>query len=172
MLTDSRAAVIKDVRDTRALLRRFAPEVLKELDKANRAAAKPLVNKAKSYVPSDSDQLENWSKYGRYRWESNKVKSGIKFKSDRRQRGRRYNALLTFMNIDVAGSIYELAGYQDPGTQFNRQLTGRFGRAPRIIWRAVDREALVKLRSEILQNYKDAEAALNHELAKRRAGNK
>lgn len=165
MPTDSQALVIRDIKYTRAQMRKFAPEVLKELDKTNRAAAKPIITAAKSKVPDNSLQLKNWALYGRYKWDSAEVKKGIKFKADKRKRGYRYSAILGFMNESAAGSIFELAGFQSD-SPFVKEIEGRFGNAPRILWRVLDRQKLVQLRTEIAQNYKKAEDKFQRELNK------
>ena len=168
MPSDSQAFVVKDIKQTRRRLKQFAPEVLKELDKTNRKLAKPLLDKAKGTVPPDSVQLKNWVAGGRYKWDSAEVKKGIKFKADKRKRGQRYSAILGFMNESAAGSIFELAGYSDSSSNFAQELNARFGKAPRLIWRALDKAALVSLRNQIYRNYVEAEKSLNEELKKKR----
>jgi hypothetical protein len=157
-----RASVQSDVRLTRAKLRKFAPEVLKELDKANRKASKPVIDKAKRAVPPNELQLTNWAKGGRYQWDSGKVKRGIKVKQDKRRRGYRYSALLAFYNDTAAGAIFELAGTAQPGSLFNRELTVRFGAAPRLLWRVLDNQEFRKIQAEILNNYYEYEKKVNN----------
>lgn len=159
----SQATVQADIRRTRSQLRKFAPEVLKELDKANREAAKPVITAAKNSMPPNDLQLTNWTKYGRYKWDTAEAKRGIKFKQDKKKKNQRYSAVLAFFNQTAAGAIWELAGYRSTSL-FTKYVTQVSGPAPRGIWRQLNGTALANIREKVVANYRDAEQKLNEQL--------
>jgi len=154
---------IDNVRETRRALGKYAPEVRKALDKANREAASPLINLAKSYVPDLP--LSQWI-YGRTAYDKATVQKGIKVKAGKRSRRSPYSAVTQLRNESVAGSIFELAGKKSPNSTFARNLGGRFplGDVTRLIWKAVKNYPIRKYQDQVLENYAEAEKQLQRTL--------
>jgi hypothetical protein len=154
---------IDNVKETRRAMAKFAPEVKKALDKANREAGAPLLALARSYVPELP--LSNWI-YGRTAYDKSTVQKGIKIKQGKRSKGSPYSAVTQLRNESVAGSIFELAGKKSPNSTFARNLGGKFplGDVTRLIWKAVKNYPIRKYQDKVTENYAEAEKQLQQTL--------
>lgn len=164
---------VSNWRETRSALAKFAPEVKKALDKANREAGKPLVALAQSYVPADSP-LSGWADKdgngfwngGARAWNSAEVKRGIKIKQGKRSRSKRspWSAVTMLVNDSAAGMIFETAGSKSNGVfvqnLINKGYPFKEDGVTRIIWKAVKNYPIVKYRVAIKDNYAEAEKQL------------
>lgn len=132
-------SVVYGAKETRAALRKFAPDVIKQLDKEVNAAVSSLVTVAKGEVPNDPpmkgwrtsytraykkavfaknaftgrrDVFAGWTTgRGWPEWQGGEVKRGIKKKQGRKRKtGQRYSGLISLYNSSAAGSIFEIAG--------------------------------------------------------------
>lgn len=159
---------IENAAAVRRLMREAAPEFLKELDKANREAAKPILAYAKGLVP-DQAPISGWQHNGRTGWNSANVQKGIVARAGKRSSFADYRSLLEFRQMDTAGAIFEVLGRKsrptsEKGQRFLTVVENRFPRVSRILWRAVDDIGLTTLQHEIVENYKTFEAKLNMKL--------
>jgi hypothetical protein len=128
------------VRETVKALRKFDPELLKEMNAEIRAVMVPLRDKARGYAPSPQpDNLYNWAEgsagkkitarnsafrqfnvEGRLRlfplYDHNVVTKGIVYSQAPNKRNRNgWQALYYLANKSAAGAIYETAGRKNPG---------------------------------------------------------
>jgi hypothetical protein len=131
---------ITGVRETVKALRKFDPELLKEMNAEIRAVMVPLRNKARGYAPSPQpDNLYNWAEgttgktitarnsmfrtfntEGRLRlfplYDHAQAVKGIYYSQAPSKKNRNgWQALYYVANRSAAGSIYETAGRKNPG---------------------------------------------------------
>jgi hypothetical protein len=131
---------ITGVRETVKALRKFDPELLKEMNAEIRAVMVPLRNKARGYAPSPQpDNLYNWNENtvgktitarnsmfrtfnteGRLRlfpfYDHAQAVKGIYYSQAPSKKNRNgWQALYYVANKSAAGSIYETAGRKNPG---------------------------------------------------------
>lgn len=165
----ARATIIEDAARIRRVLKDLDPKMLRELDKANRQAAKPIIQEAAKMTPEVT--LSNWSgPFAKWKrrgegtgrgdliWDRADVVKGYKFKAGKRSSFNEYRALLQFRNENSAGAIFEQVGRKSTGKTpqgkaFIRNLMQRFPRTSRLMWRTVDEIGLDTLQQEIAKNY-------------------
>jgi len=158
---------IDNAASVRRQLREAAPDLLKEIDKANREAAKPILAIARAYVDTVPGPLYGWLHNGRTGWNANDVRKGMKFKAGRKVRGSEYRALLLFQQENTAGAIFEVTGRKSKGRNrpdFVTKLNNAYPRRSRLLWRAVDEQGIDIIQNEIIENYRSFEVKLNARL--------
>lgn len=131
---------LKGVLTTVKAMRKFDPDLLKEMNKEIRDVMVPLRNKARGYAPSPQpDNLYAWAEgsvgkkitkrnsafrqfnvEGQVRlfplYDHKTVVSGIKYSQAPSRRNRNgFRALYYIYNASAAGAIYETAGRKNPG---------------------------------------------------------
>lgn len=131
---------LSGVRETVKALRKFDPELLKEMNAEIRAVMVPTRNKARGFAPSPQpDNLYNWNEgtegkkitarnsafrtfntEGRVRlfplYDHATVTKGITYSQAPSKRNRNgWQALYYLSNKSAAGAIYETAGRKNPG---------------------------------------------------------
>jgi len=107
----------------RKALKQYAPDLATELRKEVAAALKPVVSRARGFVPSDSDIMSGWqrrsfseAKFPMY--DSNIIRKGISYKtSPSRANNRGFTSLAAIENKSALGAIIETAGRKNPGGQ-------------------------------------------------------
>ena len=108
-------------------LRKLQPEAVKALNKNVRAAAKPVVAKAKGYAPSEAP-LSGWG-ISRGIWENrtyvaSEVRAGIGFSTKPTKPNRKGFSYTAYIyNKTAAGAIYETAGRKNPNGQPTQEST-------------------------------------------------
>jgi hypothetical protein len=169
-MDNSADKVLKDAAKVRRLLKQFAPEMLRAMDKANREAAKPILNDAKAFVPPEAP-LTNWGKStGKLRWNDAEIKKGMVFRAGKKSSSKEYRALLQFKNQSRSGAIFEILGRRTPnpktpqGKYFVDTIQRKYPRKSRLIWRAVDETGIDTLLADIVQNYETARSQLNNRI--------
>lgn len=112
---------VKGVIGLRKALRAYAPDLAKELNREMGAALKPIVSKARSYLPSNSQVLSGWQgregrNQGKFpQYDSSLARKGITYKTSPSRANRRgFKSLATIFNKTAAGAIYETAGRKNP----------------------------------------------------------
>ncbi len=105
--------------DLRKALRRFAPDLEKQLRKDLTNAMKPVVAKARGFVPADAP-MSGWAT-GSYRdgkfptYNVSTIKSGITFSTTPgRVNPYGFSSMAKIQNKSAAGAIYEMAGRNGP----------------------------------------------------------
>lgn len=104
--------------EIRKALRRFTPDLEKELKTELRAALSPVVRKAKGYVTPDSP-MSGWrgrsfseAKFPIYNAET--IKRGIGYKvTPGKVNANGFSSMASIYNSSAAGAIYEIAGIND-----------------------------------------------------------
>jgi hypothetical protein len=107
--------------DLRKALRRFAPDLDKELKDELRKALSPVVRKARGYV--ESNPMSNWSdsrstgaEFPKY--DSAAIRRGIGYSTSPTKINRNgFSGMAKVFNRTAAGAIYEQAGVKNPQGQ-------------------------------------------------------
>jgi len=114
------AVKLSGVKYVLSQLSQVSPEARKNITKEVKRAARPIVSKARGFVPS-SAPLSGWESSkglwgeGARRFNSGEMKAGIGFSSAPTKPNRNgYSYIAYFYNKSVAGSIYETAGRKNP----------------------------------------------------------
>lgn len=168
---------VDNVRPFRRELSKYAPDVKKALDKANREAGAPLIALAKAQI-----QGTNMSNYGRWiskkdgrdlSWNPSAATSGIKIKQQGRAKGSPWAGVLQLRNESAVGAIYELAGRKGSpstpqGGKFienlqNIQNVSKKG-ISRVIWRAIVLFPARRYTEIVVKNYDEAQKELQKRL--------
>jgi hypothetical protein len=164
----AKAIMDQGIYQTRQILRKADRDAVNALDKANREAAKPTIEKAKDITPDVA--LSQWSKYGWSRrgsglgelnWDKSKIMRGYKFLAGKKSNFTGVRTLLRFANTSAAGGMFEIAGRgksqgtSPQGKAMVRTLNRKFPNPSRLLWKAVDEVGNEELRERIIQNYND-----------------
>jgi hypothetical protein len=110
---------VKGAVELRKALKAFTPDLAKETQKEIAGILKPIVSKARGFIPSTAP-LSGWARstngtWGNRVWSSSDAKRGIGYKttpSKVNQSG--FRSLARIVNASAAGSIYETAGRKNP----------------------------------------------------------
>jgi hypothetical protein len=111
--------VIRGNIDLRKALRSFAPDLEKQLRKDLAAAMKPVVAKARGFVPAESP-MSGWAprsfSEGKFpTYSQSTIKSGITYStSASKVNPYGFSSMATISNKSAAGAIYETAGRNGP----------------------------------------------------------
>jgi len=126
-------ATVKGGVELRKALRKFAPDLGKELPKEIAVALKPIVKAAKGYLPDNTQVLSGWlarpnsqSTFPTY--DAKLAKSGIGYKATPSKPNRKgFTSLARVFNKTAAGAIYETMGRKTPNSRFVQNQTGKYG---------------------------------------------
>jgi hypothetical protein len=104
----------------RKALREFEPDLAKSLQKEMQTALKPIVTKARGFIP-DQSPLRNWKSQSRGRWpvyDVGLMRRGISFKtSPTKPNSSGFSYLASIHNKTASGAIFETAGRTNPSGQ-------------------------------------------------------
>jgi hypothetical protein len=142
---------VTGVKQTLKTLNKLAPEMRKGFNKEYKNIVKPIVDDAKSRVPTQaplSGMNRNWKHLGT--WDGQKVKRGIVSKIDTRK--SRSKSASNFSNAETVGAlyvmsktgygiIYDMAGRKTQGSPFVQALQAQWGSASRSMWPAWETNA-------------------------------
>lgn len=109
--------------DFRKALRRFAPDINKQLVKELGNALRPIAAQARGFAPANSAVLSGWRNRSFNEgffptYSQSTVKANIGFKSSpSKVNSRGYSSAVTIYNNSRAGAIYESAGRANPQGQ-------------------------------------------------------
>lgn len=121
-LSEMAAVEVKGVKQLRSALRKFEPNLSKELTAEMRKELAPIVREAKGYIPSSSP-LSNWRarSFSEARFpffNASLMKSGIGYKASPSKPNRNgFQSYAKIYNKSAAGAIYETAGRKNPQGQ-------------------------------------------------------
>lgn len=144
---------VKGVIELRKALRKFAPDLSKQLTKEMGAALKPIVREARSLLPNNDSIISNWvgtqgraeGKFPQY--DRAIAARGITYKTSPAKANKRgFRSLATIFNKSAAGGIYETSGRKNPNSTFVRNLenkyqnslTGKGKESGRVIFKAYE----------------------------------
>lgn len=106
--------------ELRDAMTRFTPDLAKNLDEDMRAALRPIVRKARGFVPAQAP-LTNWNIYsqeqkGRFPWfNSLEIRRGIVETTETPAANRKgFSYAASILNTTAGGAIYETAGRKNP----------------------------------------------------------
>jgi hypothetical protein len=117
-------ASVKGGIELRKALRKFSPDLAKELPKEVAAALKPITKAARGYLPDDGQILSGWlareNSQARFpSYNARIVKQGIGYKTTPSKPNRRgFRSLARVFNKSAAGAIYETMGRKTPSSRF------------------------------------------------------
>lgn len=126
---------LKGVKQMRKALRLYTPELAKETTKEMARALKPIVAKARGYLPAPNDLLSNMLRQnkgrGFYRpfpaYDYAEAKRGIKYSTSPSRPNRRgFSYAASIYNASASGAIVEVAGRKSGlgGRPVNQMTTG------------------------------------------------
>jgi hypothetical protein len=125
---------LKGADKLRKALREFEPDLAKQTTKQMTAVLKPMTNKARGYMPADSQMLSGWTKATasadtvKYRvfpkYDQTEAKRGVKYSTSPSKPNKRgFVSLARIVNKSAGGAIYETAGRKNPGGQPSQAST-------------------------------------------------
>jgi len=112
---------LKGADKLRKALREFEPDLAKATTKQMAAALKPITNKARGYMPTNSSMLSGWTsatssentvKYRVFpKYDQAEAKRGVKYSTSPSKPNKRgFVSLARIINGSAGGAIYETAG--------------------------------------------------------------
>ena len=158
----------------RKALRQFEPDLAKETTKEIASFLKPVVTKARGFLPSNEEVPSGWVKRpnqdGRWAnrsYDAAEARRGVTYKSSPSKANRNgFRSLATIFNKSAAGAIYETAGRKSGITgkftpHLGGQLKGKGQKGTgRVIFRAVE-EDQGKAKAHIIKAIEKAAEKLN-----------
>ena len=129
---------LKGADKLRKALKEFEPDLAKKTTKEMSAALKPITNRARGYMPSNTAMLSGWTsatssentvKYRVFpKYDQAEAKRGVKYSTRPSKPNKRgFVSLARIVNISAGGAIYETAGRLNPSGQPSQASTrGKF----------------------------------------------
>ena len=119
---------ITGVQGTLSAMRKFDPDLYKQMNKQIRGAMIPIRDKARGFAPANSSMLSNWSNTGssdetaKYRpfpkYDQSEVQKGITYNQGANKRNASGFSMTHYVaNRSAGGAIYETAGRKNPNGQ-------------------------------------------------------
>lgn len=181
--------VLTGIKETLDNLKEFDKSAVRRFNKVINDELAGAERDAKNLI-SDQPPMSGWRKADAIRgktrggagwpgWNAGEIKSKItKTKAEGKVRRDYTTSAGALLNKSAAGSIFEVAGRQASGTkkmfaqtssgQFLRTIGNRFGKASRVVWRVVDKDA-DKIQANVAKALDDAKAELQRYLNRERA---
>ena len=129
---------LKGADKLRKALKEFEPDLSKKTTKEMSAALKPITNRARGYMPSNTAMLSGWTsatssentvKYRVFpKYDQAEAKRGVKYSTRPSKPNKRgFVSLARIVNTSAGGAIYETAGRLNPNGQPSQASTrGKF----------------------------------------------
>jgi hypothetical protein len=119
---------LKGADKLRKALKDFEPDLAKKTNKEMSAALKPITNRARGYMPSNTAMLSGWTsatssentvKYRVFpKYDQAEAKKGVKYSTTPSKPNKRgFISLARIMNTSAGGAIYDTAGRKNPSGQ-------------------------------------------------------
>ena len=119
---------ITGVQGTLSAMRKFDPDLYKQMNKQIRGAMIPIRDKARGFAPANSSMLSNWSNTGssddtaKYRpfpkYDQSEVQKGITYNQGANKRNASGFSMTHYVaNRSAGGAIYETSGRKNPSGQ-------------------------------------------------------
>jgi hypothetical protein len=171
---------VDGIQELRKALGQFAPDIKKQLDKANREASRPLIAFGKQNmvsIPMTKWFTSGWNDNGRdLRWDKATADKGIKIKMRGKSKRSEWSSVMQFRNESAVGAIFEAAGRKNKpttvgGEQFIKNTQRWFyvkgNGLTRGIWKAFFKDfGSGRFVDIVMKNYQEAEDALQKRLDK------
>lgn len=116
------AIVISGNTELRAALRRFAPDLEKNLRKEMASGLKPIVRAARNYVPAEAP-MSGWAArsftQGRFpQYNASTIRRGITYSTSVSKKNKNgFTSMAAIYNKSAVGAIYETSGRKNPNGQ-------------------------------------------------------
>jgi len=135
------SVVVTGLDDTLKLMRKFAPDLAKRMNKEIKAVMLPIRDNARKYVPQDNDMLSGWVKpfasqrtanYRPFpRFDNLQMRQGIVYRQGAsKTNSDGFRNLYYIANFSAPGSIFETAGRRekprDPSRSLNPNARAQF----------------------------------------------
>jgi hypothetical protein len=135
--------------ELRKALKNYAPDLAKESQKELSGILKPMVAKAKGFLPSNAEAPSGWlerpnakGRWAKRFYDESIVRKGITFSAAPSKTNKRgFKSLAAIYNKSAAGAIYETAGRKSGNTgNFSPRLGGSLkGNSQKMTGRAIFR---------------------------------
>jgi hypothetical protein len=120
-------AQVKGAIALRKALKQFEPDLAKSTQREIASALKPIVTKARGFLPSNDAVPSGWlkiegaqGKWATRYYDQSEAKRGITYKTTpSKPNSRGFRAVASILNKSAGGSIYETAGRKTTGQQGN-----------------------------------------------------
>ena len=158
--------------DLRRALKRFAPDLDKQLKTELAAALKPVVTQARGFVPANSDIMRGWQPraFSEARfpfYDSSTIKKGIVYKTTpSKANANGFTSMARIINQSAAGAIYDHAGRHTAGRFVANLNVSGGGEQPRVIDKAVEKNKPA-VQAEVQLVIANVEAKTNKQLKQR-----
>ena len=128
--------------ELRKALKKYTPDLAKEMQKEMASLLKPVTAKARGFIPSDAP-LSGWGKASpdaKWYWNGRAAKKGVGYKTTPSKVNRSgFKSLARIQNASMSGAIYETAGRKNPGGNFSPRLPGALVGSRKMAGRAIFR---------------------------------
>ena len=128
--------------ELRKALKKYTPDLAKEMQKEMASLLKPITAKARGFIPSDAP-LSGWGKASpdaKWYWNGRAAKKGVGYKTTPSKVNRSGSkSLARIQNASMSGAIYETAGRKNPGGNFSPRLPGKLVGNRKMAGRAIFR---------------------------------
>ena len=125
---------VKGAKNLRKAIKKFEPDLAKMTTKEMAAALKPITNKARGYMPSNSQMLSGWTSatssadttnYRHFpKYDQTEAKRGVKYSTTPSKPNKRgFVSLARIINSSAGGAIYETSGRKNPNGQPSQAST-------------------------------------------------
>jgi len=130
---------VKNLKQTMDLLKAYAPEQAKEINKRITTEATKVRDRARDYMPSVAlSNWNNWPDHASDGYVGSVVKAKTKTtRANNRSRGQVVSNYIGVVNGDAAGAIFQTAGRGGSTDMFVSNLLTKFG-GTRGLWKAFD----------------------------------
>ena len=137
--------------DLRRALKRFAPDLEKQLKTELAAALKPVVTQARGFVPANSDIMRGWQprSFSEARfpfYNASTIKKGIVYKTTpSKPNANGFTSMARIINQSAAGAIYETAGLIGPQPWVGPKAGGSSKKVSRSNWQGAGAQFISNL---------------------------
>ncbi len=155
---------VKDLKQTMDLLKAYAPEQAKDINKRITTEANKIRDRARDYMPNVAlSNWNNWPDHASEGYVGSVVKKRLKTtRANYRQRGVIVSNYIGVVSADAAGSIFQTVGKGTSTDMFVENILNKHP-GPRGLWRAFD-ELKAEVEPAIMAAVQDAQQLVNIKL--------
>lgn len=155
---------VKGLKQTMDLLKAYAPEQAKEINKRITVQAAKVRDRARDYMPDVAlSNWNNWPDHASGGYVGSVVKSKVKTtRANARPKGQIVSNYIGIVNADAAGAIFQFAGRGKSTDMFVDNLLSKHG-YKRGTWKAFD-ELKSEVQPAIMAAVEDATRIVNQKL--------
>lgn len=155
---------VKNLKQTMDLLKAYAPEQAKEINKRITTEANKVRDRARDYMPDVAlSNWNNWPDHASEGYVGSIVKKRVKStRANNRSRGQIVSNYIGVVSADAAGAIFQTAGRGPSTDMFVDNLLAKNGNS-RGLWKAFD-ELKSEVEPAIMAAVEDAQQLVNTKL--------